>query len=439
MAFDYQSGRVEEEVWELSEKKLSIAVVGGGVAGITAAHILSRYHSVVLLEKNDYIGGHTHTIVLPEGPDAGTPLDTGFIVCNDRNYPLFDKLLGQLGVELQNSNMSFGYYDEISNLQYSGPEINGVFAQRKNLFNFGFLGMLWDMDRFHQSARRDLFTGKLLTMTLGEYLVKGWYGKAFIRDYVIPMGSAIWSTSPAEMMEFPASTFVRFFDNHGLLTFSDRPQWQTVVGGSHAYVNAFLAGFRGEVRTQVEVQRVKRKPEGVHLETSRGENLVFDRLVLACHADEALKMLADPSPEEKNILSPWRYQKNQAVLHTDESVMPPLKRAWASWNYTREKNNSPFPLVSVTYHMNRIQGLEAQRQYFVSLNRQGTIHPDKILREITYTHPTYTREAVENQPRLLSLNGVKNTFYCGSYFGYGFHEDAVRSGVEVARCFGFDL
>lgn len=421
------------------EKQLNIGIIGGGVAGITAAHILSRSHAVTLLEKNDYVGGHTNTISLPEGPDEGIGIDTGFIVCNDRNYPLFHRLLDQLGVKLRPSHMSFGYYDEISGLQYSGPEINGVFAQRANLLNFRFLGMLLDMDRFHQSARRDLHKGILLTMTMGQYLVKGDFGKAFIRDYVIPMGSAIWSTSPAEMMEFPAASFVRFFDNHGFLTFTDRPQWQTVAGGSRAYVQAFLSLFKGEVRTQTGVRRVTRKPDGVILETKQGEILEFDRVVLACHADEALGILGDPSPEETSALFPWRYQANRAILHTDESVMPPLKRAWASWNYTRERELSPVPLVSVTYDMNRIQGLKTSRRYFVSLNRQRPIGPGKVIKEISYTHPVYSREAVETQPKLPALNGVRNTYFCGSYFGYGFHEDAVKSGVEVARCFDLDL
>ncbi len=424
---------------EVSEKKLKIAIVGGGVAGVTAAHILSRNHSVTLLEKNDYVGGHTNTISLPEGPDEGTPIDTGFLVCNDRNYPLFHQLLEQLNVKLRISNMSFGYFDEISGLQYSGPEVNGVFAQRRNLLNFCFLGMLWDMDRFHQNARRDLFKGVLLDLTLGQYLVKGDYGKAFIHDYVVPMGSAIWSVSPAEMMEFPATTFIRFFDNHGLLTFTDRPHWQTVEGGAKAYIEAFLSRFKGEVKIRTAVKKVNRNSENIFLETMQGQILEFDRVVLACHADEALEMLGDPSSEERSALSPWRYQINRAVLHTDESVMPPLKRAWASWNYMREKNSSSFPLVSVSYYMNRIHGLKAKKLYFVSLNRQGSIAQEKVIREISYTHPVFSREAVESQPKLPALNGLRNTYFCGSYFGYGFHEDAVKSGVEVARCFGLDL
>lgn len=423
----------------MKENKLRIAVVGGGVAGITAAHILSRNHTITLFEKNDYVGGHTNTVLLPDGPDEGTPIDTGFLVCNDRNYPLFHQLLEQLGVKLKNTAMSFGYYDETTGLQYSGPDINGVFAQRSNLFNFGFLSMLWDMDRFHQSARRDLVRGALQDMTMGQYLVKGDYGKTFIRDYVIPMGSAIWSTSNAEMMDFPATTFVRFFDNHGLLTFTDRPQWQTVEGGSHSYVKAFLSRFKGQVQTKASVQKVTRKPSSVLLKTAQGEVMEFDRVVLACHADEALDMLVDPSPEETKALSPWRYQVNRSVLHTDEKVMPPLKRAWASWNYIREKQISPIPLVSVSYYMNRIHGLNTPNHYFVSLNRQGAIDEGKIIREFNYTHPVYSQSTVDTQPKLLSLNGVKNTYFCGSYFGYGFHEDAVKSGVEVAQCFGLNL
>ena len=423
----------------MAETKLRIAVIGAGVAGLTAAHILSRAHQVTLFEKNDYLGGHTHTHLLPEGPDEGAPLDTGFIVFNDRNYPLFHKLLGQLGVGFRASEMSFGYHDEVSGLQYCGPEVKGVFAQGKNILSPSFLGMLWDMDRFHRNSKRDLAAGKLLQITLGEYLVKEWYGKAFIRNYIIPMGSAIWSTSPAEMMQFPASTFVRFFDHHGLLTFTDRPEWRTVEGGSYSYILAFRKSFRGEIKTQAGVQKVTRKASTVRVEISGNKTLEFDRVVLACHADEALDLLAEPTPEEQKALSPWRYQINQAVLHTDESVMPPLRGAWASWNYTREKRNSPDPPVSVTYHLNRIQGLKTQKNYFVTLNRQGPIPSEKIIRVIAYSHPIYTREAVEAQALLPALNGAKNTYFCGSYTGYGFHEDAVKSGVEVGRCFNLDL
>ncbi len=423
----------------MNEKSLKIAVVGSGVAGLTAAYILQRQHEVTFFEKNGYVGGHTHTIVIDNGPDKGTPVDTGFIVLNDRTYPTFKNFLNQLNVPVRNSDMSFSYYDEKTGLQYAGTNINGLFAKRSNIWRPSFYQMLWDITRFNREVLRDLKMDKLNDTTLGMYLADGNYSKEFIQDYVIPIGAAIWSTSLMEMMDFPAATLGRFFHNQGLFHFKNRPQWQTVEGGSHSYVKAFLKIFKGKILLNSPVEQIKRKPDRVMIQTRDNQEHFFDKVILASHADESLGFLADPSEEEQRLLSPWKYQKNNTVLHTDTDVMPPLKRAWASWNYIREKETTKIQPVSVTYHMNRLQGLTTRTDYFVTLNRMRPIPEKYILKEFFYMHPTYTQDAIATQKELPKLNGVNNTYFCGSYFGYGLHEDAVKSGVAVAQCFGLDL
>jgi uncharacterized protein len=423
----------------MEEKPLNIAVIGTGAAGLTAAYILQRKHLVTLFEKNPTVGGHSNTIVIPNGPDKGIPVDTGFMVLNDRTYPTFHQLLKQLEVPVRNSDISFGYWDEKSGLQYAGTNLNGLFAQRSNLWSPAFWRMLREMGWFKVRAKKDLAGGKLEELTLGEYLMDENYSSRFIHDYIVPMGSALWSTSVREMMDFPAATFARFFENHGLLGFTGRPQWQTIVGGSQSFVKAILKTFKTMVRMSDAVEEVKRKGEQVTIRTREGKERSFDQVVMACHADEALALLAEPTEDEQRLLSAWSYQKNFTVLHTDKDVMPPLPHAWASWNYTREKETTLAQPVSMTYYMNRLQGLETREQYFVTLNRVRPIPERYIVKEIYYTHPTFTRTAVESQKELPKLNGVNQTYFCGSYFGYGFHEDAVKSAVAVAQCFGMDL
>jgi predicted NAD/FAD-binding protein len=419
-------------------KGLDVAVIGGGAAGITAAYLLQREHSVTLYERNDYVGGHTHTVTVPDGPDAGTPVDTGFIVLNDKTYPTLHKLLKELGVAWRWSDMSFGYHCEETGLQYAGTSPLGLFAQPINLLRPRYLGMLLDIRRFCTQARRDLDAGTLGERTLGRYVADGGYGEAFSRDYLVPMGAAIWSTSLAEMLEFPAETFVRFFANHGLLALEDRPRWQTVVGGSQSYVRAFLKGFRGKAFTEAPVAALRREGDGVVVRLKDGREARHDRAVVAAHADEALRLLADPSDEERAVLGAWRYQRNHTVLHTDETVLPPNRRAWASWNYLREKGGGKGG-VSMTYHMNRLQGLASSRQYCVTLNRRGPISKNRIIKVIEYEHPAYTVETIRAQGRLLEIQGKRGTYFCGSYFGYGFHEDAVKAGAGVARAFGIEF
>ena len=415
----------------------NIGIIGAGVAGLTAAYLLQKKHNITLFEKNDYVGGHTHTIVIPEGPDAGIPVDTGFIVMNHKNYPFFTRLLETLGVELRDSVMSFGYHDEVTGLEYSSLHFNGLFAQRRNLFNPRFYSMLFEIMRFFREAPVALEEGKLAGLTLGDYFSRNNFSAYFITHHILPMGCAIWSTPTNTMLDFPAESFIRFYKNHGLLSVSGQPQWRTVVGGSHSYVKKILADFKGKVFNNKKIISVKRVDVGVTLFAQDGQQFDFDEIVIAAHADEAFTMLADPSDDERNFLSPWHYNRNHTILHTDVSAMPPNRRAWSSWNFIREAEGDN--ALSLTYHMNLLQGFSAKEQYFVTLNRRKPIPRNKIIAEMLYTHPIYTAGSMKTQKDLPSLNGKLNTWFCGSYFGYGFHEDAVHSAVDVARDFGIEL
>lgn len=414
--------------------KSTVAVVGGGVAGIVAAHELAKAgHEVALFEKNGYVGGHTSTVVLESGPDAGAAVDTGFIVCNDRTYPNFHRFLAELGVPWRWSDMSFGYHDANSGLQYAGTDVSGLFAQRANVMTPSFLSFLADVVRFGGRAQADLASGALEGKTLGAYLSETGSSRALRDHYIAPIGAAVWSSGLGEMLDFPAETFVRFFKNHGLLSLTDRARWQTVVGGSHAYVKAFLARFPGTVMRGAPVESVRRGAAGVEIRAAGRAPRVFDRVVIAAHADEALKMLADPSPEERRLLGAWTYSRNRTLLHVDESFLPPNRRAWASWNYRREKGEPETAGVSVTYDMNRLQGLKTLRRYLVTLNPRMEPRKGDLVREFNYAHPLYTFSAIRAQAELPSLNGARSTWFCGSYFGYGFHEDAVSSALAAAR------
>lgn len=418
---------------------LNIAVIGGGVAGLTAALLLRERHRVTLFEKNDYVGGHTHTIALPAGPDAGTPVDTGFIVLNNKTYPLFNRLLARLGVATRNSDMSFGYHDERTGLQYAGTGIGGLFAQRRNLLKPAYWRFLREIVRFCRAARADLAHGRLAGLTVARYLDQRGFS-SFVREaYIYPMAGAIWSSSLKDIESFPAEMMIRFWENHGLLSLEDRPQWMTVVGGSQAYVRKALALLDGAYRVRAPVESVIRHDDGVRVQAVGYAAQTYDVAVLAAHADESLQMLADPSADETRLLGAWRYLPNLTILHTDESLMPPNRRAWASWNYRRHAGLDRATPVTLTYHMNRLQGLRTERQYFVTLNSPRPPRPETVIREIHYTHPLYTFEALRSQAELPKLNGVRRTFFCGSYFGYGFHEDAVRAGAAVAHHFGIEL
>lgn len=413
-----------------------IAVIGAGCGGLTAAWLLNRSHEVTVFEKNDYLGGHTNTLVIPDGPDAGTPVDTGFIVYNRKNYPSFCRLLELLNVEGAPSDMSFGFSSDRDNIEYSSYVPRGLFARKRNLFRPRFLSMIRDILRFNREASQALHRGELAGMTLGDYLKANRYKRSFMDWYLIPMGAAIWSTPLEKMLEFPAETYCQFFENHGLLALEGRPQWMYVPGGSQTYVRAIRENLKGAIHTGAEVLGVRRTPDNVIVREAKLGELEFDYVVIGAHADEALALLDDPGSEEKRLLGPWRYTKNRAVLHTDASLMPRRKAAWASWNVTDQGSTDPLKPVTLTYWMNRLQRLMTTHPYFVTLNHSERLAGGSVIREIEYTHPMYTFESVKTQEELPKLNGLRRTFFCGSYFGYGFHEDAVKSGALAASWLG---
>ncbi len=416
--------------------KLHIGIIGGGVAGIGAAYLLQRKYRVTLLEKNDYLGGHTHTILLPEGPDAGTPVDTGFIVMNEKNYPDLCWFLAQLNVRTQPSDMSLSVEVPTRKVLYSSDLPGGLFARPGNLWSIPFYCMIREIFRFYRQAREDLEAGRVPAgSTLGEYLKKGGYSETFAEDHLIPMAAAIWSVPPGKVPDFPVLTFLRFYQNHGLLSLTQKPLWRTIAGGSHSYVRVFEKNFQGEILLNTPALAVKRHDNGVEVRTAAG-SLTFDRVVIAGHADEALVLLQDPSAEESRLLGAWRYSSNQTVLHRDTKMMPPVKRAWASWNVFRDDASGAPSSVAVTYYMNRLQRLRTSSDYFVTLNRETSIESSKVIGSFLYHHPVYDFASLGSQEALQALNGRRNTYYCGGYFGHGFHEDAIRSGFKVAELLG---
>ena len=421
------------------QANLNIAVIGGGVAGLTAAYLLQRRHHVTLYDKNDYIGGHTHTITIPNGPDAGVPVDTGFIVFNDRTYPLFMRLLKLLDVPRQASDMSFSYYCQASGFQYASRNIDSLFAQRNNLFDGGYLQMLLEILRFNRIARRELAADRLEIITLGRFLDRFRFSRRFRDQYIIPMAAAIWSSPDADAADFPMAAFARFFNHHGLLSIRDQPQWYVVRGGSHTYVKAFMKAFRGNLRPKCPVKGIRRSADAATVLLPDGQTQHYDHVVVAAHADEAYRLLTDPTEEEARLLGPWQYSTNQVVLHSDSGWMPSNRRAWASWNYLREANALARAPVILTYHMNRLQRLDTRCPYFVTLNPTRAIDDKHVVAHLTYAHPMFTFESLATQTRLERLNQGHRTSYCGSYFGYGFHEDAVRAAVNVAASFGITL
>lgn len=406
----------------------NIAVVGAGIAGIAAAHLLARRHRVTLLEQSPEIGGHTHTVT-----DGGVAVDAGFIVFNDRTYPRFRRFLDELGVESCPSDMSFGYHCRRSGLQYGGHNLATLFAQPVNACHPDFLRLVLDMLRFNRHGQRLLQNGGAGGLTLGEFVRRYGYSQFFLRHYLVPLGASLWSAPADRMLEFPASTYLAFFANHGLLSLTDRPLWRTVTGGGRSYLQAFLERFPGEVQRGRRVVAVERG-EGVTLRCEDGEALSFDRAVLACHADEALRVLGSPSRLETQLLSPWVYEESEVVVHQDRRVMPPLPAVWSSWNYVREERSPA--AVTITYFMNRLQRLDTDRPYFVTLN--GQVPENNVVARLRFSHPQFDLAAVSTQSRLRNLNDQGPVFFCGSYFGYGFHEDAFASGAAVARRLGVD-
>lgn len=411
--------------------KAKIAVVGAGVAGLTAAWKLQHHADVTVYEKNDYIGGHTRTLTLPDGPDVGTRIDTGFIVMNHRNYPHFTDLLKEWKVYLEDSDMSFSYHEIDSGYAYAGTTFKGVFPGAKYFLNRKHWQLLRELRRFGVVGSQALEDHSAARQTLGQFLEKHKFSDTFRDRYLFAMGAAIWSSPPKSLAQFPAEPYLNFFDNHGLLTLKNRPQWRVVSNGSQTYVQHALAQLKAEVHTSCQPDSIFRTPQGVELRFSDGRKERFDHVVIGTHADEALKLLGDPDEEEKTFLKAWTYQPNEVVLHTWEEVMPKPKSCWAAWNFSREAGYDATDPVSVSYWMNRLQNLKTKRNYFVTLNRKGLIPDREIINRTILHHPQYDRKAISSQNYLHERNGTRKTWLVGSYFGYGFHEDAVRSAVET--------
>jgi predicted NAD/FAD-binding protein len=421
------------------KKDLNVAVVGSGISGICAAYLLQHRHSVSLFEKNDYFGGHTHTIEIPHGPDKGLPVDTGFIVLNQRTYPNFIEFLNQLGVEKCPTQMDFSYYCRQTGLCYASRNLNTLFAQRSNLFKPDYLLFVYEMIQFLGKLRRTYLTDRLDDITLAQYVKKNGLHRGVVDQFIIPMAAAIWSGSDFQMGKFPVRTFAQFYENHGLLGISGHPPWFFVKGGSHTYVKAFLKSFKGRAVASSKIVSITRTASKPTLHFENRESQTFDAVILAIHADQALNLLASPTRLERQLLGVWTYSHNRTLLHTDTTVMPPNPRAWASWNYTRHSPGDTTAPVMVSYDMTRLQKLDTQRSYFVTLNPREPIPDDHVIKEMDYTHPQYSFAAFNSQKDLPGLNENQHTFFCGSYFGYGFHEDGVRSAVQVAEKFGVAL
>lgn len=410
---------------------MKIAIIGSGIAGNTLAYHLHQQHDITVFEANDYVGGHTHTHDIALFGQH-YQVDTGFIVFNDRTYPNFLQLLEMLNVEWQPSHMSFSVRDERNGLEYNGTTLNSLFAQRSNLFKPSFYRMIRDILRFNKTALELLEDGS--EITLGEYLAKGQYSEQFIHQYIVPMGSAIWSTDAAQMMQFPARFFVRFFHHHGMLTVNNRPQWRVIKGGSHAYVEKLTADFKSKIKRNTPIESVRRLKNSVKVKPFNQAEQTFDYVFFACHSDEALAMLGkDATQDEREVLGAIPYQENTIYLHYDRSLMPKRKLAWAAWNY--HVTDKPTGKVQVTYNMNILQGLQSPEPILVTLNHTDMINPAKVIKRLRYMHPLYTVEGAVAQTRHAEISGHNRTGYAGAYWRNGFHEDGVVSALAALKHF----
>ena len=410
---------------------MKIAVVGTGIAGNVAAHELSRNHDVTVYEASDYVGGHTNTSdVSIDGHEYA--IDTGFIVFNYRTYPQFTRLLNELNVEVEPTNMSFSVKDEGSGLEYNGNTLNSLFAQRSNIFRPSFLRMIRDILRFNREAVKSL-EHEDAELPLGDYLRKHRYGDEFKNHYIIPMGAAVWSTEATQMQNFPARFFIRFFHNHGLLSVNDRPVWHVIRGGSREYLAPLIRPFADRIRTSTPVRKIRRFPDHVEIYTDNDDRERYDAVFIATHSDTALNIIEQPTGAEKEVLGSIPFQKNEAVLHTDTSLLPKHRLAWAAWNYHILKENRD--RVALTYNMNILQGIEAPLTFNVTLNNSDAIDPSKIIKRVQYEHPVFTPDSVAAQQRHGEINGTGNTWYCGAWWRNGFHEDGVVSALDAVKHF----
>lgn len=415
----------------------NVAIIGSGISGLTTAYLLSQKHQISVFEKNDYIGGHTATVNV-EVDKQNYQIDTGFIVFNNKTYPNFLKLLQQIGIDKQKTEMSFSVKSEESGLEYNGHNLNTMFAQRRNILNPKFWCFIREILRFNKLCKQALLDNQCKKYeTLGKFLIEKNFSYYFSRHYILPMGAAIWSSSIEQMQAFEFEFFVRFFENHGLLNVADRPQWYVIPGGSKQYIEPLIKNFRDHIHLNSNIDYVKRVESGVELHFENGEVKAFDDVVFACHSDQALRLLSAPSEAENKVLSGLKYKNNSVILHTDSSVLPKRKKAWASWNYNiSHDQNVP---ACVTYNMNILQGIQSKTTFCVTLNQDDAIDKNKVLRQFNYEHPVFNAKSLKSQHARHEISGVNNTYFVGAYWYSGFHEDGVRSAVDVAKQFDCEL
>lgn len=414
---------------------MRVAVVGSGISGLASGWLLDRKHEVHLFEKRSRLGGHTHTVV-HESAGRELRLDTGFIVFNETTYPNLTRVFGELGVETQTSDMSFSVSCRKPDVEYASHSLRGLFAQRSLLLSATHLRMLADVVRFGRRGRRLLADSEDPEATVADFLEEGRFSDAFARLFLLPMTAAIWSSGTELVTAFPRDPLLRFLDNHGLLRIIGQPEWRTVTGGSSTYIDPMIRSFEDRIHLGRGVTRIVRNAGDVELHLDDASSHRFDHVVIASHADQALAMLADPTPLENDLLGRWKYSINDTWLHTDVSLMPRRRAAWASWNYLVPDSNAPDERVSVSYHLNRLQGLAEDRQYMVTLNPETEPMDGSVIRRMRYAHPVYTRDSVATQADLPRLNGVNRTHFCGAYFANGFHEDGLNSAIAVADGLG---
>ena len=415
--------------------KKKLAIVGSGISGMAAAWFLHRRFDITLFEQNDYVGGHTNTVTIEEG-NRKVPVDTGFMVFNHVTYPLLTRLFKELEVETEATDMSFSVQHRPSNLEFNGGNLDLLFVQRRNLLSPRYWRMLFSIDRFNKEAIPAINDPRWADFTLAQYIQSRGYGSDMLDRYLIPMSSAVWSTPPEEMLDFPAMTLLRFWHNHGFLGLDKRHQWFTVTGGSRNYAQKLTAPYQEQIRRSRKVIGVKRSPKSVELSFAEGTSETFDKVLLASHADQSLAMLSDPTEQESRLLREFRYQPNTATVHTDESFMPRLRRCWASWNYRLEGSEKGVERATIHYWMNNLQHIQGEKNYFVSLNCENQIAPEHILRRIKYEHPLFSLSAIKAQRELDSLNNLspdQTTYYAGAWFNYGFHEDGLASALACSR------
>ena len=415
---------------------MKIAVIGSGISGLTAAHILNRKHEVDVFEANDYVGGHTNTIEVDESGRT-IPVDTGFIVFNEQNYPNLCHLFSQLGIKSKESDMSFSVRCQRTRLEYNGGSLDKIFSQRRNLLNPKFLVMLRDILKFHANAPQTLANNIDDHITVDEFTKRNRYSKHFVEYFLVPLGASLWSCPAEQFRQFPIRFVLEFLNNHCMLQVEGRPKWRTVVGGSYQYVKVLTRPFQNRIYLNMPVTQVKRQNGRVSVMFNNGTEKLYDEVIMATHADQSINLVANMDEEEKSILEYFPYQDNEAILHSDTTVLPVNKKAWASWNYLIPSQARKY--VSTTYNMNILQSIESDRTYCVSLNMAELIDPRYIIKRIHYHHPVFCpgRDSAQSQhPQMIQRRGIS---YCGAYWGYGFHEDGVRSGLAVSSAFNMDL